>query len=61
MDWRELNRRLRTAAEEWCAEQLAVELAGPARRAFLLRIHARLNRLRARRERAELEQRSIAR
>ncbi len=61
MNWTELNRALLTASEEGCAALLATELAGPRRVAFLLRIHGRFNKLRARREREELLKEGVPR
>lgn len=59
--WKELNDFLRTATEKECADTLMAELAGPARRTCLLRIHSRLDKLRRARERKELTERSIGR
>ena len=61
MTWSELNKVLRTADERLCADLLATELSGPARKGHLLRIHARFNLLRARRERKELQAKAIGR
>lgn len=59
--WLQLNTDLRTASEAECAGRLVTELAGPCRRAWLLRIHARLDKLRRARERRELEAQVIGR
>lgn len=59
--WLKLNDDLRLASEAECASRLARELAGPRRRAWLLRIHSRLDRLRRLRERRELEEQVIER
>lgn len=59
--WSHLNDQLRLATEEGAAALLAAELAGPRRRAYLLRIHARLDKLRRARERKELEAQVIGR
>lgn len=61
MTWRELNRWLLGATEDECLEALAAERAGPRRRAFLIRIHARFDKLRRRREREELTREAIGR
>lgn len=52
--WRELNDDLRGADEEACLCLLLEERAGRARLRHMLRIHARYNKLRGRRERREL-------
>lgn len=53
--WIELNEIVMKADERECQRLLAVEKAKDRRRKmFLLRIHARLNKVRAERERAEL-------
>ena len=54
MRWVELNSALLVADEARCAELMAQEKDGPARKDFLLRIHSRLNKVRADRERYEL-------
>ena len=54
MRWVELNSALLVADEARCAELMVQEKGGPARKDFLLRIHSRLNRVRADRERYEL-------
>lgn len=59
--WKELNNVLLTATEKVCADLLAAELAGPARRTCLLRIHGRLDKLRRARERVELLKQAIGR
>lgn len=55
--WTSLNEAIMSADESQCAELMAVELDkdhGRRRRQFVLRIHSRMNRLRAARERTEL-------
>ncbi len=54
--WKALNDELRTADEARCEELLKVETKGYNRQTFLLRIHSRLNKVRAVREREELKQ-----
>lgn len=53
--WIGLNDALRTADEDQCQKLLDEELAGRRRKQFLLRIHSRLNKVRADRERGELK------
>ncbi len=52
--WRDLNKKLKTATEEQCAEMLKKEKKGPKRLQHLLRIYGRFNKLRTNRERIEL-------
>ena len=52
--WVGLNDRLMTADEATCVALLELERAGKARRQFMLRIHSRLNKVRADHERREL-------
>jgi len=52
--WVALNDAIRVANEELCHRLIKVELAGRRRAAFLKRIHSRLNKVRADREREEL-------
>jgi hypothetical protein len=52
--WLGLNETLRAATEETCRALLQAEQEGPRRKQFLKRIHSRLNKVRADRERAEL-------
>jgi hypothetical protein len=52
--WVALNTALRNATEQQCEKLLQEELSGRQRKQFLTRIHARLNRVRATRERKEL-------
>lgn len=52
--WLVLNDHLRDASEEACQSLIAEELAGRKRKQFLKRIHSRLNKVRADRERTEL-------
>lgn len=53
-NWPACNDFLRSATEEQCSKLLAKEKAGKRRVQYLLRIHARLNKVRATRERSEL-------
>lgn len=53
-DWKALNDQLRTADEAVCRQLLEQELHGPRRQRYLMRIHSRLNYVRAHRERAML-------
>lgn len=52
--WLALNQELREADEDLCRSLLKEERAGRKRRQFLKRIHSRLNKVRADRERQEL-------
>lgn len=52
--WLALNQELSEADENRCASLLKEERAGRKRRQFLKRIHSRLNKVRADRERVEL-------
>lgn len=52
--WEALNDHLINADEARCKELLQLEINGRKRRQFLLRIHSRLNKVRADRERLEL-------
>ena len=52
--WADLNDYMRLANEEQCREILEMEKNGKARKQFIRRIHCRLNKVRAARERAEL-------
>jgi hypothetical protein len=54
MTWHELCRKVMTLDEDACRLLLAEEQAGPARLRHMARIHSRINRLRAERERIEL-------
>lgn len=54
--WIALNDKLRNADEEQCRFLLDAELVGRKRQQFIKRIHSRLNKVRADRERKELEQ-----
>ena len=49
-----MNEIIRLADEKTCEQLLKVELDGPKRKVFALRIHSRLNRVRAARERKEI-------
>lgn len=53
--WRELNQFIRTATENQCNELLDKEKSTLNRRLFIRRIHSRLNKVRADRERRELD------
>jgi hypothetical protein len=55
--WISLNEAIMEADEKQCQQLLKAELAGKKRKAFVLRIHSRLNKIRADRERAELGER----
>ena len=52
--WLTLNDVLRDADESACQALLKEELKGRKRRTFIKRIHSRLNKVRADRERIEL-------
>jgi hypothetical protein len=52
--WVGLQKVIAQADEEMCDALLREELAGRKRYAFLRRIHSRMNRLRAQRERDEI-------
>ena len=52
--WIALNDELRDADEDLCQRLLNEELAGRKRKQFIKRIHSRLNKVRADRERKEL-------
>lgn len=54
-DWKVLNDFLRTCSEDEAFKRLREEKRGPMRETFLLRIHSRINKLRADRERNELQ------
>ncbi len=53
-DWKHLNDQLREADEGACRLLLEQELLGRSRQRYLMRIHSRLNYVRAHRERASL-------
>lgn len=53
-NWSTLNAYIADADEKACIKLLGEELNGQKRRMFVLRIHSRLNRVRADRERAAL-------
>lgn len=53
--WIGLNDVLRNADETLCQKLLAREQNGKKRKQFVRRIHSRLNKVRAARERLELE------
>jgi hypothetical protein len=52
--WELLNTALLWATEQDCRALINKEMKGRRRRQFLLRIHSRLNRIRAERERVEI-------
>lgn len=52
--WVDLNTALKDATEERAKQLLEAEKAGRRRPQFLLRIHGRLNKVRAERERLEI-------
>ena len=52
--WVSLNDAIRKADEDRCNDLLQEELAGRRRRQFIMRIHSRINKVRADRERLEL-------
>lgn len=54
--WVALNDAMRFADEALCRELLKIEEAGRCRKRFLLRIHSRLNRMRAGAERILLKE-----
>ncbi len=56
--WLALNDFLRGANEAACEGLLKEELNGRKRKQFIKRIHSRLNKVRADRERVELEART---
>ena len=56
--WIALNDAMRDADEALCKTLLDAEVRGRRRKQFMKRIHSRMNRVRAARERAELEARS---
>lgn len=53
--WLGLNEHLLTATEDQCRALLKEEMAGKQRSQFIKRIHSRLNKVRADRERTDLE------
>lgn len=55
-NWVTLNQFVKDATEKECEELLEMELEGRARKLFVNRIHSRLNKVRAERERRELEE-----
>lgn len=54
LKWKKLNDLLRDADEAVCKKMLADEQAGEKRPTYIKRIHSRLNKVRADRERKEL-------
>ena len=56
--WTALNDAMRDADETLCKTLLDVEVRGRQRKQFMRRIHSRMNKVRAERERAELGVRS---
>lgn len=57
--WNALNAAMQDADEELCEALLAEERKGRCRKRFLLRIHSRLNRMRAGAERLRLKNEAI--
>jgi hypothetical protein len=53
-EWTDLVRRLPTMTEDELRAAMAKEAAGEARASYMVRMHARLCKLRAGRERREL-------
>lgn len=54
--WKGLNEHLHTADEAECQRLLKCELKGPRKsKTIMLRIHSRLNLVRAQRERLEIQ------
>ena len=53
-EWKSINDQLREADEAVCRQLLEAELSGNCRQRYLLRIHSRLNYVRAHAERAAL-------
>lgn len=53
--WISLNDALKNAGEDYCIQLLEHEKKNKKRKQFLKRVHSRLNKVRADRERAELE------
>lgn len=54
LSWHSLQETIRSADEDQCQELLHEEILGRARLRHLLRIHSRLNKIRAERERIQL-------
>jgi len=52
--WIKLNAFMQTASEDECKALMKEELKYRKRKIFVLRVHSRLNKLRAHRERKEL-------
>lgn len=52
--WNNLNKALMEADEKTCQQLLKEEIGGRNRQTFKKRIHSRINRLRADRERKEI-------
>ena len=55
VSWEALNSAMQWADEALCKSLLREEMKGRARPSFMSRIHSRLNKVRADRERAELK------
>lgn len=53
--WDSLNDFIREASEEGAQELLDYETNGKRRKQYMLRIHSRVNKLRAERERTQIE------
>jgi len=54
--WVALNEAMQDADDELCRELLAEESVGRRRKRFMLRIHSRLNRMRAGAERIKIRE-----
>lgn len=54
--WEEINTAVLKMDEQECEAAMAAEIAGPNRIMFKLRLHSRLNKMRAHRERRELRE-----
>ena len=59
--WQTLNAALRTCTEKYAGELLAAEIKGKRRANHLRRIHSRINKLRAMRERRALDRKAATR
>lgn len=57
--WKALNKHLLKADVAECHRLIHLELCGKLRLVYLLRIHSRLNKVRAEQERKELEARVV--
>lgn len=54
--WLALNEAIRDAGEDQCKELMKEEVKGRKRKQFIKRIHSRLNKVRADRERSEFDE-----